>query len=286
MPEKPVTFQSDGLLLRGVLGNADGAAAGPRGVVLVHGWGGYRIGPHRILVRTARRLRSHGFATLRFDLRGRGESDGEGPETDLDGMIEDTLNAAAFLRREVGVERIALLGICSGANVAIGAAGLNPDISELVLWSALPFQGQRILRRRLVRMRHYAGVYLRKALNRNTWARLLRGEVRLGRVGRAIVGEAAPVRNGRNLKESRRDLLAAFAGFRGRALFVTGTCDPEGMEGRRVFMPFCRRHGIRAAFELIEGANHSYYDPAHSEAVIERTVAWLTAPESHSAEST
>jgi len=273
--ERPVSFPSGGLLLRGILGMPDGARSCGRGVVLVHGWGGYRIGPHRILVRTARLLLGRGFATLRFDLRGRGDSEGDGTMTDLDGMIEDTSNAVGFLRQECDVGRIALLGICSGANVAVGVAGMDPGVSELVLWSVLPFKSQRPLRRRIARMRHYGLVYLRKALSAGTWARLLRGEVRIGGAFRAIVGEPAGISRGRDLKDSRRDLMSAFASFRGRALFVTGTLDPEGMEGRRIFMPFCRRHGIRAEFELVEGADHSYYDPAHAEAVVERTLSWL-----------
>ena len=69
--------------------------------------------------------------------------------------------------------------------------------------------------------------------------------------------------------------MAAFETYGGRALFITGDNDPEGMTGRRLFMPFCKAHHIRADFRLVEGANHSYYDPDHAERVVEESVAWL-----------
>ena len=273
--EAPLSISGGPHRLQGLLGRP-GEADDPaeRGVVFVHGWGGYRIGPHRILVRTARALAQHGFATLRFDLRGRGDSDGNATEADLDGMIEETCSAASALRYETGCRRIELLGICSGANVAIGAATLDENIHELVLWSALPFQpdaGAQIKRRRA---RHHVLRCARKAMRIETWKRLFRGEVNLNMVAQTISGDRDDA-SGRNLKDSERDLMAAFAGFRGRALFITGSRDPEGMAGREIFMPFCGRHNINAEFRLIEGANHSWYEPAHADDVVRQTTDWL-----------
>ena len=48
MREEILSFQSGGLQLTGVLTLADGAPTASRGVVLVHGWGGYRIGTHAL----------------------------------------------------------------------------------------------------------------------------------------------------------------------------------------------------------------------------------------------
>ena len=118
MMEKPVTFESD-VLLRGVLNVPDGAAAA---VVFAHGWSGYRCGPHRMFVNAARRFAEEGIASLRFDFRGRGDSDGDAAATDLDAMIADLLAAAQFVRAEAGIERVFPLGLCSGGNVVLGAA--------------------------------------------------------------------------------------------------------------------------------------------------------------------
>jgi len=276
LSERPVTFESAGTRLCGILGEP--AKPAEHGVLLIHGWTGYRIGPHRILVHVARRLAEEGFATLRFDLRGRGDSEGCGPAVCLDDMIEDALAAADCLSREANVSRITLLGICSGSNVAIGAATLRPDIDELVLWSTLPFQPDQGAHQRVGRARFYLAQYARKALRLETWRRLFRGDVNVRMVGRTIAGDSAPARGERNLKDSARDIMAAFADYRGRALFVTGAKDPEGMEGRRLFEEFTREKDINATFHLIDGATHSYYAQAHEKEVIDVTSQWLSAP--------
>ena len=274
--ERPVGFQSGQHALLGILGRPSRPEPGGRGVVLIHGWGGYRIGPHRILVHTARRLMREGCHTLRFDLRGRGDSEGDAEKASLDDMIEDTLAATDFLLAETRAKRVALLGICSGSNVAIGAATLRPDaLGELVLWSVLPFQPERKARQRRRRALYYAGGYLRKALRPGTWKRLFRGEVNVRMVGRAIAGEKRPSAGQRNLRDSARDIMAAFEEFQGRALFITGTKDPEGMEGRELFNELHRAGKLNAEFHLVEGATHSFYAQAHEKAVIERTVTWL-----------
>jgi len=279
--EKPVAFLSDGLRLYGVLGLPPAPAS--RGVVLIHGWSGYRIGPHQMLVETARHLEARGFATLRFDLRGRGDSEGEDAETDLDGMIADTLVAVRFLREMAAVRAVALLGICSGANVAIGAATLEPDIRDLVLWSVLPFQPQVRKSDHLRRTRFFAIEYARRLFRRETWEKLRTGRVDFRAVRWALFSGGGRAVGRRNLKDSRRDIMAAFAGFRGRALFVHGDKDPDAARARAVFMPFCRAHGLNAQFHLIEGASHSYYSLAWKQRLITLTTNWLlscsTSPE-------
>jgi dienelactone hydrolase len=275
LSERPFAFASDGRTLRGMLG-APQAGPPPLGVVLIHGWSGTRIGPHRMLVDMARRLVAAGMATLRFDLRGRGDSEGDAAKSDLDGMIEDTLYAAAYLERETGAERVALLGICSGANVALGAASVRPDIHALALWSALPFQPDRRAAQRRRRWWHYLKQYAQKALNWRTWARLARGEVNVKMAGRVVAGEASKPPGEDNPKDSARDIMKDLSSYPGRMLFVTGTLDPDGMAGREVFRSFCRAHACDARFELIEGANHSYYDAAHAERVMGLTLRWLT----------
>jgi hypothetical protein len=275
MVESPVTFQSAGLTLYGMLGIPAQPEPGRRAVVLLHGWSGYRIGPHRMLVRAARELLARGFCTLRADHRGRGDSDGDGEAVCLDDMIADAQAAIEFLKAQARPESMALAGICSGANVAIGAATLQPEIGELALWSVLPFQPEQKAAHRLRRARSHAREYFRKALRAETWRRLFRGEIRLRGVGRVMIGERKPSAGEKNLKDSARDIMAAFGRYRGRALFVAGSLDPEGMEGRKLFMEFCRKKSIRADFHLVENAIHSYYAPAHEREVLDTTLNWL-----------
>ena len=270
---RPATFESGGARLAGVLGEAEGEEL-RGGVALVHGWSGYRIGPHRILTRTARRLNAAGYTTLHFDLRGRGDSEGEYERTDLDMMIADTQRAMAFLRAEAGCETVSLLGICSGANVALGAATLESDVPAVVAWSALPFQkqaeGQASVRRKA-----NLAAYARKLLRPATWAKLLTGRVRFDLVGKALKADGAATADGRNLKDSSRDILADLATYRGRILFVHGDRDAEGMAGRKHFMDFCGENGVDAEFHLVEGANHSFYSLAWEAEIAGRSIRFL-----------
>ena len=270
--EQPVEFTSDGLQLYGILNAPAGAT---RGVVLVHGWSGYRIGPHRMLVEMARRLAAKGIASLRFDLRGRGDSEGDEFTTNLDGMIADTMNAVKCLRERANVTRFGALGICSGSNVAIGAATLEQEIGELMLWSALPFQPEAQARTgdRTRRTRFYALEYAAKIFRAETWRKFFGGRINFGAVRRVMFG-ARHDRDHRNLKDSRRNVMAAFAHFRGHALFINGDRDPDAAGAREVFIPFCRDHQIDAEFHLLEGANHSFYSLEQTERVLSLTLDW------------
>ena len=271
--EKPVSFVSDGLRLYGVLGLPDDA---PRGaMVLVHGWSGYRIGPHGLLVAAARQFTAAGMATLRFDLRGRGDSEGDEKGTDLDDMIADTCHAIEFLRDETGIEQVALLGICSGANVAIGAATLEHRVDALILWSVLPFQPDAGKGQELRRTKHFALGYARKLFRPETWKKLVRGRINFRMVRRVLSGRSGGEQGERNLKDSRRDIMAAFAHYDGRAFFVHGSRDPEAPPARAIFIPFCETHGIPVAFHRIEGANHSYYSLAWTDRLITMSRDWL-----------
>ena len=109
--EEWISFQSQGATLVGIMTKPPGEAPAWRGVVFVHGWGGNRIGPHRIIVKVSRALAARGIASLRFDLRGRGDSPGDPDATTLDMMIDDTCAAADFLRGRLGEAPIALWGI-------------------------------------------------------------------------------------------------------------------------------------------------------------------------------
>ena len=282
--ERALTFDSDGFRLVGVLAEPTGATIG-LGAVLIHGWSNYRSGPHGLLVELARALAAAGIPALRFDLRGRGDSGGEYAHTDLDGMIADTVRAGQVLRNETetetgtntGCRRLAAVGLCSGGNVAIGAATLESAFDRLVPISTLPFQthkraGAERRRRRLSGLLKLGG----KLLRPETWRKLLRGEVNFKLVGRSLGGESRAVSaDGRNLKDSRRDIVEAFTHYKGEVLFEYGGADAEGAAGREHYQDLCRTHGIKARFHVIAGANHNFYSLAWKRELIEQTVGFL-----------
>ncbi|MBM4050472.1 MAG: alpha/beta fold hydrolase, partial [Planctomycetes bacterium] len=247
------------------------------GVVVVHGWTSCRMGPHQMLVKICRQLNREGMASLRFDLRGRGESEGDPLKSHLDGMISDTCAAGDFLRRESGAERLGIVGICSGGNVAIGAATLRDDVDSLALWSTLPFQPQRKVKDDLRRTGFFLTDYAKKAFRAETWKKLFGGKIHFKLIGRVLFGHYAAEKDaeGRNPKDSARDIMAEFGGYKGTALFMYGGNDPEAKGAHEVYSGFCAEKGIRSDFRFIPGANHNFYSLEWERQVIEQSVEWL-----------
>jgi len=274
--ERPVTSETDERLL-GILHEPESDAKG-MGIVFVHGWAGYRAGPHRMFVNAARTLCGAGYHALRVDVRGRGDSTGEVAATDLDGMIEDVRAARRFLLEQNGVERTCWLGICSGGNVTLGAASLDHDVDGIILWSTplfAPFKRKsQEARRRGIFLVEYA----KKLFRRETWSKLIHGRIRFGLINRVLFGRRKDVpKTGRNPKDSTRDIMGDLVGYTSPALFIYGSKDDEAVGAPEFYEEYCREHGIPATFHTVEGANHSYYSMAWENEVVEQTLAWLDA---------
>lgn len=75
-----------------------------------------------------------GFAVLRFDFRGCGESGGSFEETSLTTRIEDLESAISFVQ-ERGYTSLGLMGSSLGGAVAILTASKSSRISALVTWA-------------------------------------------------------------------------------------------------------------------------------------------------------
>lgn len=90
-------------------------------------------------------LAKAGFGYLALDLRGHGQSTGqgeartfakEGVDNQFNKMTRDVDAALSFLRKKnIGQDQVALLGVGLGANVAAKSVGFLPEISALALIS-------------------------------------------------------------------------------------------------------------------------------------------------------
>ncbi len=90
-----------------------------------------------LFIRTARQLSDNGYASLRIDFRGSGESDGDWADTTFSGQIADALTAVDWLRSDPRVDgsSISVLGWSQGGLVAAHTAAARPDIKAAILWS-------------------------------------------------------------------------------------------------------------------------------------------------------
>ncbi len=246
----------------------------PAGIVLLHGWAGYRGGPHQMFIKLGRRAAQAGFCCLRFDFRGRGDSEGDPRSASLSTMIADAQRAAAVLSERCGPVPLALVGDCSGSEVAIGAGALIPAVQRLVLWSAPPVAADREQMHRAKRA-SVLSTYLHKALRPATWRRLLRREIRLDRVRQTL--RTGGLGEGEWGQESDREIdwLERFVGFPGRVLFIYGGNDPTTPACLQHYQELTARAGRPFDTHLVPGANHAFYSLAWEQQVIDTTLQWL-----------
>ena len=140
-----------------------------RGVLIVVGGPQYRVGSHRQFTLLARHLAEHGVPALRFDYRGRGDSDGE--MRIFDRVAADIRCAVDWFFASVpDLKDVVIWGLCDAASAALFYAHQDVRVSGLILLNPWVRTEQGIARAHL---RHY---YLRRLLQTSLWQKLARGE--------------------------------------------------------------------------------------------------------------
>jgi len=117
--ESPFFFKAGSRQLFGVLHLPDTGAACTRAFVMSHPFGEEKLWSHRVFVSCARALAERGYAVLRFDYSGAGDSTEDTADTSLEMHLEDLGAAVAeLLKRCPGATRVGLLGLRLGAAYA------------------------------------------------------------------------------------------------------------------------------------------------------------------------
>jgi alpha-beta hydrolase superfamily lysophospholipase len=136
MPQRNLTVRTrDGLHLAGTLVQPEQET--DRAVVLVHG-GGVTRDEAGFFTRLADGLATSGVASLRFDLRGHGESEGRQEDLTLAGILADVSGALGVIRGQTGAGRVSLLGASfSGGVCGYYAAEQQGALASLVMFNPL-----------------------------------------------------------------------------------------------------------------------------------------------------
>jgi alpha-beta hydrolase superfamily lysophospholipase len=134
--KQPIYFGAPGRVLFGFYHPPAAAAWRGVGVVLCSPIGTDQTRSDRVYRHLAERLASAGFACLRFDLSGTGDSGGEGFSPGIvRSWIDDVGIAAEELRKRSGARATALVGLRLGATVAFEHAAESGAVDSLVLWN-------------------------------------------------------------------------------------------------------------------------------------------------------
>ena len=129
-----VNFPSDGLSLSAVLQVPDNIAPNEQrpAIAVLHGFGSNK--EDGMVMLACRYFESLGYISLRFDMRGCGESEGERGRVLCEEQVRDTSHAISFLsqRPEVLPGAIAIMGHSFGAAVAVYTAGVDTRVAACI----------------------------------------------------------------------------------------------------------------------------------------------------------
>ncbi|MEK3936491.1 alpha/beta fold hydrolase [Sporosarcina sp. FSL W7-1349] len=106
-------------------------------IVLLHGFVGNKVGEHRLFVKAARHFTSKGYAVVRFDFSGCGESDGDYAQVTVTKQLQEVQAVLDHLSsiKEIDARNIILIGHSLGGAVAAMTAAQDRRIKKLILWS-------------------------------------------------------------------------------------------------------------------------------------------------------
>ena len=191
--ERPVRF-GPGAILFGIVSEPRRGEERRRGVVLLNNGADYHIGASRMYVPLARHWARSGYAVLRMDLDGLGDSGVRpgGPVNEVypPAAIEDVRAAVDLMREQYGASDLTVGGLCAGGYHALGAALAGLPMNRILMinpeafsWKeGAPPSAQEVTA---------GGALSARALSVAQWKKLLSGQVNPARALTVLSGRLA-----------------------------------------------------------------------------------------------
>ena len=241
-----VELSVKGRLLRGVVRTPEGDGPFPA-VIFYHGFTVDKVGMMRLHEIFARRCVEAGYACVRFDFYGLGESDGDFAEMTIGSEMEEAEAIFCWTCSQpyIDAAQVVLSGHSMGALVAsVIAPKTHPK--ALLLWAPA------------LTMFYQAGLRARTLVGptENGW------DIGGMELGRAFMEEAATM-----------DFLEMARGYDGPVLHIHGSEDeqiPVDVTGRYRYL-----YGAQYRSVIIEGANHQFSSIPWREAVYAESLHFL-----------
>jgi hypothetical protein len=213
-------------------------------VMLLHGFSGHHVEDHRLYVQFARCLADAGFAALRFDFYGSGDSDGDFEEFTVLSELCDAVIALDWIGQQPGIDtrRIGVVGLSLGGGVTALLAGQDSRVKAAVFWNS-------VARPSL----HFDEIPTEGPLT--------------GVVGGLRIGpDFVPT-------YKAQDFLGSLGRYSGPGLVIWGTGDEY--ISRADADALHAALGERGTLHLIEGADHTFRRPDWRQELFEITSRWL-----------
>ena len=183
--EEAILFGASGTLV-GILCRPSGPVPGRPAFLFLNAGVNHRVGPSGLYTKLARALAAQGFASLRFDYSGLGDSPARTDQLPAWQSVQlETAEAIERLEQE-GIAQVVPLGICSGAINAYMTAQNDPRVVGAVLINA---------------QAHLHGVdpaltehFREKTMSRHGWRIALRSSYRAKNWKKMLSGKLVPKR--------------------------------------------------------------------------------------------
>lgn len=213
-------------------------------VVLLHGFTGHHIEDHRLYVQMGRHLAAAGYAALRVDFYGSGDSDGTFDDFTIHSEVNDAAAMLSWLGEQPRIDagRIAVLGLSLGGAVTALLAGRDPRVRAAIFWNAA-------------------------SQPRDHFNDIPQTGIHRGITGGLTVGEQFVA----SFQEA--DIVGALGQFAGPGLVIQATSDE--VVSVREAEALNKALGERGTLHLVMGADHTFRHPDWRRDVFATTTAWL-----------
>ena len=217
---------------------------------------------HGLFGRLAAALADRGVASLRYDPRGCGESDGAWERTALFSRIDDARDAIGAMRsrRELDLRRTAIVGHGEGAGIALSVAIGDPAIGAVGLIGA-PARSLRSVLRRAVAERGRTGIDrehpLVAALDRGAEELIERADRREATLVITVGTESVELDLAGWEQGFHTPTIALATMLHRDVVLAHGTADVwADVEESRILTDVLTDGGNRPELQLVEGAGH------------------------------
>lgn len=280
MREKAIRFGQGGALVGILTESPDPDAKTRPGIVLVNSGILHRVGACRLHVTLARALARDGYNVVRFDFSGIGDSGVRRDDLPFEeSSVAELQDAMNHLAGAKGHESFVVMGLCSGADMALETAKVDGRILGLGLFDPWAYRTPRYF------LTHYGP----KLLKPGVWANAIRARLQSDS---ATQSEFPTVANGTGeedldlptyvrefppREQAEKELRALTErGVQLCCVFTGGQSDHYNHEGqfRESFKRIDMRENLREHF--VPDADHIFTELDHQRFLVETMRDWMT----------
>jgi uncharacterized protein len=267
--DRPTVFECEGDRLIGIIAQPEQHIE--TGVVIIVGGPQYRAGSHRQFTLLARQLAGQGIASIRFDYRGMGDSEGDMRSFEaIDADIKAAIDT--FTTQAPNIKQIVLWGLCDAASASLYYGHTDPRVIGLILLNPWVHTEAGAARARLT---HY---YLSRLMQKSFWIKLITGGVKIstsvGDLAESARQAAAPAVSTENAPTDPRHgshgyidrMLASFKSFKGGIQVILSGNDLVASEFVQIqkqnkgWTKVCSNAGVQQT--TVKQANHTFSSAA------------------------